>query len=263
MIVYKYTNKVNGKAYVGITRRSLEDRHREHTKNAGDGTYFHNAIAKYGVDSFLLEVIETVDSVDLLMERERYWIEHLRTFAYSKDPRGYNETTGGEGMTGHGGELNSQYGVSPQERMSAEKFDEWRDNLKKSARRGVSNRCYGTHPKDWMGDEKWESLMQKLSNNWMGDNNPNRISPKRGEEHANFGRSWSAEVRTKMSRGKHNKKIGEENAVEIKRLYQGGGITQQEIANRYGISRQSVGDIVTGRLYAHLFEGGEIIGQAV
>lgn len=263
MIVYKYTNNDSGKVYVGITKRSVEQRHAEHLKAAGDGTYFHNALAKHGADAFSLEVIEEVDTVELLMERERYWIDHYHSFAYSKDPQGYNETMGGEGMTGHSGELNSQYGVSPQERMSAEKFDEWRDNLRKSAHHGDSHRCHGTHPKDWMGEEKWDDLIHKLSENWMGDNNPNRKNPKRGSDNHNYGRTWSAEVRIKMSRGKRSKKIGEKNAVEIRNLYQGGGITQREIANRYKISRQSVGDIVNGKLYAHLFEGGEIIGQAV
>lgn len=263
MIVYKYTNKVNGKVYVGITRRTLEGRHKEHVRQAGDGTYFHNAIAKYGVDSFLLEEIETVDSVERLMERERYWIKQLRSFAYSNNSNGYNETRGGEGMTGHSGELNSQYGISPQERMSAEKFDEWRDSLRKAAHRGNQHRCFGKHPKDWMGKEKWDSLIKSLSENWTGDNNPNRKNPKRGVDNHNFGRTYSADVRARMSRGKQNKKIGEKNAIEIKELYQGGGITQKEIANRYGISRQSVGDIVTGKLYAYLFEGGDDIGQAV
>jgi group I intron endonuclease len=260
VIVYKYTNRINGKVYVGITQRELTDRHKEHIREAGDGTYFHNAIAKYGVDSFSLEIIETVNTAEQLMERERYWIRRLNSFAYSSNPHGYNETTGGEGMTGHSGELNSQFGVSPKERMSAAKYSEWLAGIRKSVHRGETNYWFGTHPRDWMGDEKWGELMQNLSERWKGDNNPNRKNPKRGVDNPNFGRVHSNDVRARMSQGKKNKKIGEQFAVEIKRQYDAGGVTQREIAEKYGISRQSVGDIVNGRLYAHLFKGGESNG---
>ena len=45
MIIYKITNKINGKVYIGQTVNSLQQRWREH-RNARDKNLFHNAIRK-------------------------------------------------------------------------------------------------------------------------------------------------------------------------------------------------------------------------
>lgn len=252
MIVYKYTNTQNGKVYIGITKRDLTQRHKEHIKSAGDGTYFHNALDKYGISAFNLEIIDTANSADELCEKEKMWIDFYNAFAYGDNPKGYNGTLGGDGVTGHSGEHNSQYGISPQERMSDEKFKEWKANLKKSARRGVENQLFGVHPKEWMGEDTWNNLMKNLSENWTGDNNPQRKNPKLGKDNPNYGRVHSQEVRIKMSHNKKSKKLTDESALKIKEEYLLGNKTQFEIANQYGISRQTVGDIVNGRIYKHL-----------
>ena len=54
-IIYKITNKVNNKSYIGQTRYSLEFRWRQH-QHKKDNTYFHNAIKKYGIEKALLDV---------------------------------------------------------------------------------------------------------------------------------------------------------------------------------------------------------------
>ena len=46
-IIYKITNKVNNKSYIGQTRQSIQFRWNKHI-NKKDKTYFHNAIQKYG-----------------------------------------------------------------------------------------------------------------------------------------------------------------------------------------------------------------------
>ena len=55
MFVYKVTNLIDGKCYVGKTRRSLEERFKEHSKaNSGLG----NAIRELGIEKFKIEVLE-------------------------------------------------------------------------------------------------------------------------------------------------------------------------------------------------------------
>ena len=57
MVVYCYTNKVNGKKYIGITKNKLAKRHREHlfdSENNRDNVPFHNAISKYDIENFEL-----------------------------------------------------------------------------------------------------------------------------------------------------------------------------------------------------------------
>lgn len=89
-IIYKITNKVNGKSYIGQTRYTLEFRWRQHIHKK-DNTYFHNAIRKYGPENFTLEVLEEC-STSNLNEREIFYIAKYNTFK-----EGYNLTTGGDG----------------------------------------------------------------------------------------------------------------------------------------------------------------------
>lgn len=89
-IIYKITNKVNNKSYIGQTRYSLEFRWRQH-QHKKDNTYFHNAIKKYGADNFELSVLEECD-VEQLNSREIFYIAKYNTFQ-----EGYNLTIGGEG----------------------------------------------------------------------------------------------------------------------------------------------------------------------
>lgn len=78
MIIYKATNKVNGKSYIGQTIQTIQRRAYCHKLNAinGSKTYFHNAIRKYGFDSFVWQVIEICQSKEELDEMEFHYIIH-------------------------------------------------------------------------------------------------------------------------------------------------------------------------------------------
>lgn len=88
--IYKITNKVNGMSYVGQTRYTVEFRWRQH-QHKDDGTYFHNALKKYGVENFIVETLEECE-VSKLDSREIYYIAKYNTFE-----KGYNLTIGGGG----------------------------------------------------------------------------------------------------------------------------------------------------------------------
>ena len=90
-IIYKITNKVNNKSYIGQTRYTLEFRWRQHL-NSKDNCYFHKAIKKYGSENFSVEVLEECDFKDL-DSREIYYIAKYDTFK-----NGYNSTIGGDGV---------------------------------------------------------------------------------------------------------------------------------------------------------------------
>lgn len=98
MIVYKITNLINGKVYIGQTVRSLEERYRGHIQRANKGYMgkLYPAMRKYGIDNFKPEVIEEIDeslpdAKQLLNEREIYWIAK-----YDSANNGYNITLGGD-----------------------------------------------------------------------------------------------------------------------------------------------------------------------
>ena len=54
--IYKITNLVNSKIYIGQTIRSLKERFRQHIYKQGC-TYLHNAILKYGKENFKIELM--------------------------------------------------------------------------------------------------------------------------------------------------------------------------------------------------------------
>ena len=81
-IIYKATNKKNGKVYVGQTTNTLERRkrgHKDRAKNTNYNSHFHNAIRKYGFDVFKWEIIG--ESYDIDMLNESISAEIFYTFA--------------------------------------------------------------------------------------------------------------------------------------------------------------------------------------
>jgi group I intron endonuclease len=96
-IVYKITNKKNGKSYIGKTEYSLEHRWNRHLSTARNGSKFrfHSAIRKYGEDCWDLSVIETykADDENFINEKETHFIKIFE----SDTKKGYNATSGGTG----------------------------------------------------------------------------------------------------------------------------------------------------------------------
>lgn len=108
--IYRIINLINNKIYVGQTvshilnhRRyrpyGCEGRFRSHISEAfsnkkNQSHYLNNAIRKYGVDNFSVELIEycLLENSD---DREKYYINHLNSLY----PNGYNLKNGGKTFT--------------------------------------------------------------------------------------------------------------------------------------------------------------------
>ncbi|AFX93521.1 homing endonuclease [Serratia phage phiMAM1] len=96
--VYKITNNVNGKTYIGVTTRNPEHRWWEHCNSARKGSDFfiHQAIRKYGEDQFSFQVIsESNDGEEL----KRLEMENIKISCSHMTQNGYNKTWGGDGAT--------------------------------------------------------------------------------------------------------------------------------------------------------------------
>lgn len=97
-IVYKITNLINKKCYIGVTSR-IKRRIYEHTRyseieNSPLTCYLHNSIKKYGCDNFIFEVIhESIKNDEELNKLEIYYI---KKFQSNNSKYGYNLTSGGE-----------------------------------------------------------------------------------------------------------------------------------------------------------------------
>lgn len=99
--IYKATNKINGKSYIGKTI-NFDRRKHQHLTGKGGTCAFKNAINKYGGDCFCFEIILFIEMDDIkllnkkLSEMEVFYIKQYNTFK-----NGYNATLGGEGTSGY------------------------------------------------------------------------------------------------------------------------------------------------------------------
>lgn len=116
MVIYKITNLVNGKAYVGQTVRKLWERLKEHRKSK---SAIGNALRKYGKESFSIEILAECLTIDEMNNKEIHFIKTLNTMK----PNGYNLAAGG---------LNSLASDEAKEKMSTSK-------------KGSKHPLFGTH----------------------------------------------------------------------------------------------------------------------
>jgi group I intron endonuclease len=97
--IYKITNIVTGKIYIGQTDKSIQNRFKKHISDAlarRNNMYLHKSIRKYGEESFSIEIIEEVP-ISQLNEKETFYINHYDAFGEN----GYNLTKGGDGIRGY------------------------------------------------------------------------------------------------------------------------------------------------------------------
>tara|TARA_R110000822_G_scaffold25364_4_gene76833 strand:- start:4047 stop:4751 length:705 start_codon:yes stop_codon:yes gene_type:complete len=171
MIIYKVTNKINDKSYIGQTIRNLDKRKQSHLNVVYNNPQFafHYAIRKYGKENFKWEVLCECDNIDELNEKEKYYIKEYKTFGET----GYNMTTGGEGfimstkaIEKKSGKNHHFYGVTGKNNPNYGKLS------------GENNPMYGVtgeaHPRFGILHKK--SSIDKMKKNrpdYSGKNNPN------------------------------------------------------------------------------------------
>lgn len=89
--VYKHTNKINGKIYIGITKQ--DPKRRWQNGKGYKGTYFGNAIEKYGWDNFSHSILfERLD----IKEACKLEKEYIKYYKSNKKEYGYNIADGGQ-----------------------------------------------------------------------------------------------------------------------------------------------------------------------
>lgn len=142
--IYKYTNKVNGKIYIGQTRNSLSQRAKSNGENYYGCRYFYNAIKKYGWENFEPEII-----VDGLSQEEADILEEYFIKQYNSTDRsiGYNISYGGS---------NNTMPDESREIISQKAIERYKDKTK--------NPMYGR--------KHSEESLRKMSQKKVGKNNP-------------------------------------------------------------------------------------------
>lgn len=117
MIIYKITNKINGKIYIGQRAKSSESFLDSHYY--GSGILIKQAVDELGIDNFIREIIEVVDNITNLPLRERFWIAFYQSNLRSV---GYNLSSGGDNAPGfkHGEETKRKIGLSSKGRVCSD-----------------------------------------------------------------------------------------------------------------------------------------------
>ena len=151
MVIYKTTNKINGKIYVG--------KDVNHSPSyLGSGTLLARAIKKYGKDNFYKITLENCRSIEHLNEREIYWVKELN----ATDKRiGYNLTLGGTGGNTMFRKTESEKRKSVEKRLATlEKKYKENPKLKEDVCKNMSEKM----KKVWSAPEYTEMMRQKMTN---------------------------------------------------------------------------------------------------
>ena len=95
--IYKISNDINNKVYIGKTLASISERWKEHLsdmdKCRNEKRPLYAAMRKYGTSHFYIEEVEQCSN-SIINERERYWIDFYGSYS-----NGYNATKGGDGKS--------------------------------------------------------------------------------------------------------------------------------------------------------------------
>lgn len=141
--VYMIRNKTNGKVYVGSSL-DLKQRWIDHRKalrgNRHPNGRLQNSWNKYGEDAFEYVILEYVQEIDKLLDREQYWIDESKC---QNDVYGYNIL----------GQAENSYG-----------YEHTAD-----AKRKMSQAGHGKQ--SWLGKNHSDETKQKLSTEHLGKRN--------------------------------------------------------------------------------------------
>jgi len=182
MLIYKATNIVTGKSYIGQTQSHFNTRKWSHYYHALDEkdsrriSILYNAIKKYGKDKFVWEILEdNINDKNVLNERETFNI--LKYDSYMTN--GYNMTLGGEGNTGF------RHSEKAKRKMSfdrkGEKSSWWgRKHTKEEIEKIKGNKAFSNHHHN---EDSKKSISQSLKKSYKtGKRKHHLLGKKQSEE---------------------------------------------------------------------------------
>jgi len=230
--VYKITNKMSGKIYIGQTN-DLKSRWLKHCSVSRNSNYNHplyNSIRKYGIEHFTYEIIDQFENLDDCNKSEELWIQKLNTqdknigynIAFGGDNRTISKETKDKLSEINTGEGNPFYGKTHSEetkqKLSELKIgtmasDQTKQKMSKS-RCGENNPMYGKNHTE----ESLNKMSQAKIGKYDGENNPFYEKTHSNEtrlklSRINTGKIIPQEIRDKISQSLIGKMNGENNPM--------------------------------------------------
>jgi group I intron endonuclease len=226
MIIYKATNIVNGKVYIGKTTTSLHIRKQAHFRSAfkkESNYYFHKALRKYGKDSFYWEILYKNDNILIndLGIIEQYYITLYKSFY----DNGYNMTLGGSGPTGWVPTKETREKISNANKGCIP----WNKGIP------LSQETKNKMSKKLKGRSAWNKGKKGVQVAWnkgktnielFGEEKANRLKMKNSECHK--GKKASLELRRKLSKLRKGHRVSIETRLKISKRLKNRVISEEQ-----------------------------------
>ncbi len=191
--IYRITNSLNNKSYIGQTSKSVKSRLAKHmydSKNNIGNSHFRKAIRKYPSSVWSIDIIDFAFSQAEANEKEVYWISKCDTLS-----NGYNSTVGGEGSSGY-------MWTDEQRRRASENTYERTDEHRERQRRVLA---MSKEKIDLARSTEEYKEAQRIRN--LGERNPHY-----GKKHSE---EWKAKLRERNT-GASNPFFGRKHSEETK-----------------------------------------------
>lgn len=184
-IIYKITNSINGKIYIGMHKtKNLDDGY------MGSGKVIKRAIRKYGLDNFSKTILFTCESEQDMIKKEAEIVDF--DFCLRKDT--YNICVGGKGGFGYindnGLSVRNLTKKNAKERSELAKIakkilasssEEWVKRYAKNQSE-AKKRHYQENGSHWSGKKHTEETKKLMSMSGMGK--------RKGSKNGQFGKMW-------------------------------------------------------------------------
>jgi len=251
--IYTIFNSINGKIYVGKTTNPQKrfDKHIKVAlyKRTTEKFVIHKAIEKYGKDNFIFSILQIFNNEEDCTNAEKYWIKYFNS---NIKEFGYNLTAGGEGVSGRVVSEETKRKISlahigmthteaTKEKLRVINLGKIPTNIEQLKTINIGKPLSEEHKKKISEARKGIVFTEEHRMNMSKA----MIGLMVGENHPCYGRKHTEEVKAQQ-RGENNKqaKLTVDDVRQIRKEYAKGLCSQQELANRFRISREQVGRIV-------------------
>ena len=202
--VYKVTNLVNGKIYIGVHKtENPNDAYR------GSGNAITRAHKKYGIENFSKEILYTYNSGNEKLDSDNAYLmeEKLVTEDFIKLPNNYNSVVGGRGCRSHTDEIKLKISKNTSKAMMGREVKpETRDKISKANK----------------GKKRSDETKAKISSLKIGTKRkPHKKETKDKISKANTGMKMTEYQIQKLSKSLTGRKLSDEHRLNISKASKG------------------------------------------
>lgn len=230
--IYKVTNKINGKLYIGQTSKTLEKRKSAHIRNSFNNNApdydcaFHKAIRKHGPEKFIWEIVLVCDTVEESNKVEAMLIAEYNTC----HGVGYNSNEGGGSGVGFKHTEEARKKISEAGRSRPPISDQTREIMSKAQL--LAWQSDSRKEKEWTAEQlEKHSQLAKNKELWKFGNTPEAIEKRQATREANGGYE-SVSKRQKENNVSHRPEVQQKISDSVKKLWEDPEYRANQLAKR-------------------------------